>query len=91
MNNFWIFFGFFAQFIFFLRFAVQWYQSEKNKKSVIPDSFWYLSVIGSILILIYSIKQSDVVFTTASFLNLLIYIRNIFLNKKNKKNSVDSL
>lgn len=89
--SFWIIFGFFAQFIFFLRFAVQWYQSEKNKKSVIPDSFWYLSVVGSILILIYSIKQSDIVFTTASILNLLIYLRNIFLIKKNKKNPIDAV
>lgn len=77
----WIIFGFFAQFIFFLRFAVQWWYSEKAKKSVVPLSFWYLSIVGSIMILIYSIQREDVVFITAQFLALFIYIRNIVLHK----------
>jgi lipid-A-disaccharide synthase-like uncharacterized protein len=78
----WVLFGFLAQFIFFLRFVVQWIASEKNKKVVIPMSFWYLSLVGSIMILIYSIKRQDIVFITASILNTLIYIRNIYLSKK---------
>ncbi len=77
----WILFGFLAQFIFFLRFFYQWIVSEKQKKSVIPKGFWYLSIIGSFLILIYSIKRQDIVFITASILNTLIYIRNIMLLK----------
>lgn len=76
-------FGFFAQFIFFLRFIVQWFVSEKKRKSVIPLSFWYLSIIGSILILIYAIKRSDPVFIAGQGLALVIYVRNIMLYKKN--------
>lgn len=78
----WVVFGFLAQFVFFLRFAVQWWASEKEKKSVIPVSFWYLSIIGSIMILIYAIKRADIVFITAQFLALFIYIRNIMLHRK---------
>ena len=78
----WIIFGFLAQFIFFLRFAVQWWASEKEKKSVIPLSFWYLSIVGSVMILIYAIKREDIVFITAQFLALFIYARNIMLRKK---------
>ncbi len=78
----WILFGFSAQFIFFLRFVVQWLASEKSKKVVIPRVFWYLSLVGSIMILIYSIKRGDIVFITASVLNTLIYIRNITLDKQ---------
>lgn len=78
----WIIFGFLAQFIFFLRFAVQWWASEKEKKSVIPLSFWYLSIVGSVMILIYAIKREDIVFITAQFLALFIYARNIVLRKK---------
>jgi len=78
----WILFGFFAQFVFFLRFIIQWIVSEKRKVSVIPNVFWYLSVIGSLLILIYSIHRKDIVFITASLLNIIIYIRNIGLTKK---------
>ena len=78
----WIIFGFLAQFVFFLRFAVQWWHSEKAKKSVVPLSFWYLSIAGSVMILIYSIKREDIVFITAQFLALFIYIRNIALHNK---------
>ncbi len=81
----WVLFGFLAQFVFFLRFLVQWLYSERNKKSVIPISFWYLSLVGSIMIFIYSIKQRDIVFITATFLSTFIYIRNIILIKKNNK------
>ncbi len=85
----WIIFGFTAQFVFFLRFVVQWLVSEKRKESVIPLAFWYLSLVGTIMILIYSIRQKDVVFITASVLNSLIYIRNLILiNSKKKSNTV---
>lgn len=80
----WTLFGFFAQFIFFLRFAVQWYASELKKKSIIPMSFWYLSVVGSILICAYSIVRHDIVFVTSTILSLGIYARNITLRNKEK-------
>jgi lipid-A-disaccharide synthase-like uncharacterized protein len=79
-----VLFGFFAQFIFFLRFVVQWIASEKKGESTIPVSFWYLSIFGSILIFIYALKRQDVVFVTASSLNTMIYIRNLQLIKKKK-------
>jgi lipid-A-disaccharide synthase-like uncharacterized protein len=78
----WVVFGFLAQFVFFLRFVVQWWASEKEKKSVVPMSFWYLSIIGSVMILVYAIRRQDIVFITAQFLALFIYLRNIMLHKK---------
>lgn len=81
----WALFGFAAQFVFFMRFAVQWWVSEKKKQSVIPISFWYLSLVGTWMILIYSLKRMDIVFIMASLLNSLIYIRNLMLIFKNKK------
>lgn len=80
--DYWTIFGFLAQFVFFLRFLVQWLFSEREKRSVIPISFWYLSIIGSVMILIYALKRQDPVFITAQFLALFIYIRNIMLRKK---------
>lgn len=86
----WVLFGFFAQFIFFLRFAVQWIVSEREKKIVIPIIFWYLSIVGSLMILVYSIKKEDVVFIVASILNTIIYIRNIALMQKDAKKIIKS-
>lgn len=80
--DYWTVFGFLAQFVFFLRFFVQWIHSEKQKKSVVPLSFWYLSVVGSIMILVYAIQREDIVFMAGQFLALFIYVRNIYLHKK---------
>ncbi len=80
----WVIFGLFAQGVFFLRFVVQWYVSEREKKSIIPISFWYISIVGSLLILIYSIHRKDSVFILASFLSLGIYLRNLSLASQKK-------
>ncbi|KKS72450.1 MAG: Lipid A biosynthesis domain protein [candidate division WWE3 bacterium GW2011_GWD1_42_70] len=76
--------------MFFLRFAYQWYVSEKKKESVIPIGFWYLSLVGTIMILAYSIYRKDIVFSTASVLNAMIYIRNLALISAKKKKANDS-
>lgn len=79
--DYWTLFGFLAQFVFFLRFIVQWISSEKQKRSVIPISFWYLSVVGALMILIYALQRGDPVFIFGQFFALVIYVRNIILRK----------
>ena len=79
---FWLFIGFFGQFVFFLRFILQWIESEKKKEVVIPIGFWYLSIAGTIIILVYSIHIHDIVFITAQILSLFIYARNLMLLRR---------
>ena len=80
----WLGIGFLGQFIFFSRFVLQWFVSEKQQKSVIPIEFWYLSIIGSVFLCAYAIYRKDIVFTLGFSLNLLVYIRNVMLINKNK-------
>ena len=82
--SFWLIFGLAAQCCFFLRFFIQWIASERRKKSVIPIHFWYLSLLGGIGILIYSIHINDIVFITGQSFGLLIYTRNIILIHREK-------
>ncbi|MFH1245019.1 MAG: lipid-A-disaccharide synthase N-terminal domain-containing protein [Candidatus Omnitrophota bacterium] len=77
--NFWIGLGLFAQLLFFLRFFVQWIASEKKGESTIPVSFWYLSIAGSILLLIYSLYRKDIVFILGQTTGSFIYLRNLAL------------
>ncbi|MGQ3685576.1 MAG: lipid-A-disaccharide synthase N-terminal domain-containing protein [Candidatus Loosdrechtia sp.] len=81
----WIILGFIGQIIFGSRFLVQWIISEKQKESIIPEVFWYLSIAGSVVLLIYSIYRRDPVFIIGQCLGLFIYIRNVMLiyQKKN--------
>ena len=80
--NFWLIFGFFGQFLFFLRFVVQWIASEKKGESVVPIHFWYFSIAGAVVILIYAIQIKDPVFVTGQGLALIIYVRNLMLIRK---------
>jgi len=75
----WYLFGFFGQFVFFMRFVVQWIASERKKQSVVPLAFWYISLAGSLMTIVYAVHIKDPVFTAAFCLNILIYIRNLHL------------
>jgi len=81
---FWVIFGLLGQLFFFLRFFFQWIASERKKQSTIPVSFWYLSIIGGIILLIYSIYRRDPVFILGQSLGVFIYARNLYLIKKKK-------
>jgi len=81
--DFWVIFGFIGQAMFSMRFIIQWIASEKRKESVIPVSFWYFSLGGGLILLIYAIRQMDPVFIAAYLLNPIIYFRNLyFIYKK---------
>jgi lipid-A-disaccharide synthase-like uncharacterized protein len=74
----WVLVGFVGQFVFMMRFVVQWIASERKKQSVVPLAFWYLSLAGSLITIVYAIYRRDPVFTAAFCLNILIYIRNLY-------------
>lgn len=82
--NGWVLVGLLAQTLFFLRFFTQWIVSEKQKRSVIPVSFWYLSLFGGLGLLIYAIHIRDMVFIIGQAGGLLIYTRNLALIYKQK-------
>lgn len=85
--NGWVLFGFLGQAIFAARFIVQWIMSEKKRESYVPIAFWYLSIGGGIVLLIYAIYKKDPVFMLGQASGLIVYVRNLMLivNKKNSK------
>ena len=85
MNSFWLAIGFIAQGVFAARFWVQWIASERAGKSVVPLLFWYLSITGSLLLFAYAIYRKDPVFIIGQSTGIFIYIRNLYLIKREKK------
>ena len=77
--------GFLAQGFFASRFLVQWIVSEKRKESVMPLYFWYSSVFGGLLLLVYAIHILDPVFILGQSMGLLIYFRNLVLIHRKKR------
>ena len=85
---FWVLFGLAAQLMFTGRFLVQWLASEKQKKSVIPVSFWYFSIVGGLILLAYAIYRVDPVFILGQALGVFIYARNLWLIKREHRDPV---
>jgi len=81
----WIIIGFAGQSMFFMRFLIQWIVSEKAKKSIIPTSFWYFSIVGSLILLTYAVHIKDPVFIVGQSMGSFIYLRNLYFIKKNKE------
>jgi lipid-A-disaccharide synthase-like uncharacterized protein len=74
----WVVLGFVAQGFFTARFLVQWIASERARASVIPVAFWFFSIGGGALLLIYALYRRDPVFIAGQALGLLVYIRNLY-------------
>ncbi|WGD29091.1 lipid-A-disaccharide synthase N-terminal domain-containing protein [Ancylobacter sp. WKF20] len=81
----WLGIGLVGQAMFSARFLVQWWASEREGRSVIPHSFWYLSIAGSLSLVAYAIYQRDPVFIIGQGAGLAIYMRNIRLIRRQSR------
>ena len=73
----WVLLGFVAQAFFTMRFLVQWLASEKAGKSVIPLAFWWFSIGGGLLLLVYALYRRDPVFILGQGFGVFVYLRNL--------------
>jgi lipid-A-disaccharide synthase-like uncharacterized protein len=78
-SPYWLYLGFTGQLLFGLRFLVQWVASERKGESIIPIYFWYLSLLGSAILLAYAISRRDPVFILGQSTGLFVYLRNLML------------
>jgi len=84
-GRFWVLFGFGAQAVFTARFLVQWIASEKRGKSYVPVAFWYLSLVGAAMLLMYAaLWKHDPVVSLGQTTGGFIYVRNLILLRREK-------
>ncbi len=75
----WVSLGFLGQLLFAGRMVVQWLASERNSRSVVPEVFWWMSLIGSVMLLAYFSWRKDIVGISGQTMGGLIYVRNLVL------------
>jgi lipid-A-disaccharide synthase-like uncharacterized protein len=75
----WIAVGFAGQALFTFRMVLQWYASEKEKRSVIPVAFWWGSLFGGILLFAYFVWRKDIVGIVGQSTGIFVYARNLVL------------
>ena len=83
----WIGVGFIGQALFSMRFIVQWWASERQRRSVVPLAFWYFSLAGGATLLGYAIYRMDPVFIVGQLAGLFIYSRNLVLISRVRRES----
>jgi len=81
----WVTIGFMGQALFSARFIIQWLASERARRSIIPVAFWFFSLGGGATLLVYAIYRRDPVFITGQGAGLIVYIRNLMLIRREKR------
>jgi lipid-A-disaccharide synthase-like uncharacterized protein len=80
----WVALGLSGQLLFSGRMIIQWFASEKSKRSVIPVSFWWMSLVGATMLLIYFIWRRDIVGILGQATGWIIYVRNLVLIRRSR-------
>jgi lipid-A-disaccharide synthase-like uncharacterized protein len=83
----WMLIGMVGQLLFASRFFVQLFYSEKAKKSVVPVAFWYFSLGGGLITLVYAFRlgQMGLPFLLGQFGGIFVYVRNLMLIYREKR------
>lgn len=85
--NAWELLGIFATLFFASRFMIQWIASERSKRSVVPTAFWWISLIGSALLLLYGIHFRRLAVVLGQAFGFIVYIRNLILIRNHSKSA----
>ncbi len=81
--------GWLGNAVFFSRFLVQWYATEKLKRVVVPVAFWWLSLSGALLLFAYALHRRDSVFIFAYAFTWVPYIRNLMIHRRHEAAHLD--
>lgn len=76
--------GFVGAAVFGARFIIQWLKSEMEGRSVIPIAFWYCSLAGASINLVYVIHLKSLPLVLGNALPLFIYGRNLYLTYRER-------
>lgn len=75
----WVTLGFLGQLLFTGRMLVQWLVSEKQRRSVVPTAFWWMSLIGATMLLVYFLWRKEPIGVLGQATGWFIYVRNLWL------------
>ena len=75
----WLVVGILGQFLFTMRFLVQWIASERAGRSIVPVAFWFFSIGGGLITLVYGLVRKEPIIILGQSLSIVIYVRNLML------------
>jgi lipid-A-disaccharide synthase-like uncharacterized protein len=81
----WVAMGLLGQVLFTGRMLLQWLVSERSKKSVVPVGFWWLSLVGASMLLVYFVWRRDIVGVLGQCAGWVVYGRNLWLIHRERR------
>lgn len=75
----WVVLGLLGQVLFAGRMIIQWIVSERSRRSVVPVLFWWMSLGGATMLLVYFVWRRDIVGVLGQSTGWVIYTRNLWL------------
>jgi lipid-A-disaccharide synthase-like uncharacterized protein len=75
----WVTLGFLGQLLFTGRMLVQWFVSEREKRSVVPTAFWWMSLIGATMLLVYFVWRKEPIGVLGQATGWFVYVRNLLM------------
>ncbi len=78
----WHLFGTFGIILFSARFWVQWWQAETSQESQLSPAFWWISIAGSAMMLVYFVLLRDAINCIGPLFSLIPYLRNLILLRR---------
>jgi lipid-A-disaccharide synthase-like uncharacterized protein len=87
--HFWKVVGWTGNVVFFTRFFVQWWATEKHKQVVVPNVFWWLSLVGALCLLAYGLWRRDSVIIFAYLFVWIPYARNLIISHRVARSRMD--
>lgn len=81
----WVAMGLLGQVLFTGRMLLQWLVSERSKRSVVPEGFWWLSLVGASMLLVYFVWRRDIVGVLGQCAGWVVYGRNLWLIHRERR------
>ena len=87
----WKLVGLLGTFLFTARWFVQFYATKKSRRVVMPMSFWYLSIVGSVMTLAYFIwGKNDSVGILQNAFPMFVSVYNVYVHVRHHRPEVVS-
>ena len=86
----WVTLGFLGQILFTGRMLVQWFVSEREKRSVVPTAFWWMSLVGASMLLVYFVWRKEPIGVLGQATGWFVYVRNLWMIHKAKAHTAET-
>lgn len=87
----WLGLGFIGQVIFFSRWVIQWIASERRQESYVPELFWWISIVGATMVLVYYIGRREPVGVMGQLIGWTVYSRNLYLIRTSNRRIIEDI